>query len=247
MGELYRLRGAYRHALVCYQYCLGLSLELDDRMMVAVSCENIAQVNIEEGQYDSAARLLAKAITLAQVLNIPYFLSAELYSRAEVLAAQRADHAAQAANEQALRVAEQVERRDVLLKAQLLALDLRARLEPAEQAAAAAECGALLEQWAAASEQAAILYQRWKIGGHAADRARASELYREVYTQTPNTEYRRRLHELTGERPPDPPALPPPPPIMAQKRMRFEALLDRVDTVVAASSAPDVSRRAVGE
>jgi len=246
MGELYRLQGAYQRALVCYEYCLGLSLELDDRMMVAVSCENIAQVNIEQGHYEAADHLLAKAITLAQVLNIPYFLSAELYSRAEVLAAQRADGEAQAANDQALRVAEQVERRDILLKARLLALDLRVRLDLAEHSAAAAECGALLEQWSEPGDQAAIFYQRWKIGGQEADRAQASELYREVYAQTPNTEYRRRLHELTGEPPPDPPALPAPPPIMVQKRAGLQALLDRVDTVIAASGAPDGSR-AVGE
>ena len=52
--------------------------------------------------------------------TINYFLAAELFGQAEIYAAQRSYDEAQAANDQALRLAAQVERKEILFKAQLL-------------------------------------------------------------------------------------------------------------------------------
>jgi adenylate cyclase len=229
MGEVYRLQGEYTQALTCYQYGLGAAIELDDRMAATVTIENIAYTNMAQGSYDRAERLFTKAAALAQALNLPYFLVADLQGQAELCAARGDYVPSQATNDEALRIAAQIERKDILFKAQLRAIDLKVALGQTERAGAAAECLALLEQWPEASEQAAIFYALWKLTDRDAYRLRAAELYAAAYARTPNAEYRRPIEELTGEPPPEPPALPPPPGIITQRTASLDAMLEKVD------------------
>ena len=150
------------------------------------------------------------------VATINYFLAAELFGQAEIYAAQRSYAEAQAANDQALRLAAQVERKEILFKAQLLAIDLRVALGQRGHETPATECARLLDVWPEDGEQAAIYYQLWRLAGSTDHQSRAAELYHQLYARTPNVEYRQRIQELTGTPPPEPPALPPP--IITQQR-----------------------------
>jgi class 3 adenylate cyclase/tetratricopeptide (TPR) repeat protein len=231
MGEVYSFQGDYAQALICDQYGLSAAIELDDRMAIAVTLENIAQTYLEQELFHEAEALIARAITIARSLNIPYFLAAELFGQAEIYAAQHSYAEAQAANDQALQVAAQVERKEILFKAQLLAIDLRVALGQRSHETPAAECASLLDVWPEDGEQAAIYYQLWRLTGSADQQSRAAELYHRLYAHTPNVEYRQRIQELTGTPPPEPPALPPP--LITQERADLGALLGRVDALIA--------------
>jgi class 3 adenylate cyclase/predicted ATPase len=241
IGELYRSQGDFSPALACYRYGLSAAIELDDRMVIVGTVGNIAHTYLSQAIYGQSERLFAVATDLAYSLNMPYFRAHYLAGQAELFATQGRHAAAQAANDAALQVAEQIELREIQLKAQLLAIELRVKLGQADRAAALGVCAALLEQWSEADQQAAIYYQLWRLSELDDHQAQAAERYRELYARTPNVEYRQRIRDLTGAAPPDPPALPALPAIIAQKSVNLDALLDRVDALITPSE-PDESR-----
>jgi hypothetical protein len=121
----------------------------------------------------------------------------------------------------------------------LLALDVRVALGQTDRATARDECEALLAQWTETSEQAAICYSLWRLSGGDEQRQRATTFSRDLYTHTPNVEYRRRLEELSGEPIADPPALPPLPEMITQETLSLEALLGKLDVMMASSGTSE--------
>jgi tetratricopeptide (TPR) repeat protein len=232
IGEVYRFQGDFVRALISYRYVLDATIDLDERKLTTLTVGNIAYAYAGQGRDEEADYLFDIAITLDRALGLPYSLADDLYGKAELLFAQRRYDEAQAANDEALRVAIQVERRDIHLKAQILDIELRVALGQADRATAARECAAMQEVWPEASEHAAIAYELWRLTGLEEHRRQAAELYREQYAHTPNIEYRQRLAILTGSPPAEPPALPDLPEIITQKRVELDALLRRVDAMV---------------
>jgi tetratricopeptide (TPR) repeat protein len=239
MAEVYRAQGEHVQALVSACYALQIALELDEKMATAVVVGNMAWAFMGQGRHDEAARLFHWAVALARALDIPYYLVEALHGQAELWRA-RGDHvAAQEANDEALRLAVEIESKDIELKARLLAIDVRVALGQTDRATARSEYEALLARWTEASEQAAINYALWRLWGGKEQRQRAMTLYRDLYAGTPNVEYRRRLEELSGEPAGDAPALPPLPEIITQETVPLEALLGRLDTMMDAGGSGD--------
>jgi class 3 adenylate cyclase/tetratricopeptide (TPR) repeat protein len=238
IGELYRAEGEHARALACYQYGLAAAIELDDRMSIVGTVGNIARIYLDQGQHAAALRLFEVAAAIERELNLPYFLVADLYGAALChRAAGRLDRA-QADNDEVLALAE--EDPEYELKARLLAIELRVALGQADREAAAGECAALLDARTEEGEQAAIVYQLWRLTGRAEHRDQAAARYHELYARTPSAEYRQRLIELTGEAPTEPPPLPAPPPIVGQRTVGLGALLARVDAAIG-TPPPDVA------
>src|SRR5258706_5499549 len=129
MSDTYRVQGDYVRALTCYGYALNGAIELNDRMVSMVSLGYIAQIYMEQGRYDQAEALFAKASALAESLNIPYFLCEHRYGKADLDSRRKHYADAQSANDEALRIATQVERKDIHVRAQLLANDLELVLD----------------------------------------------------------------------------------------------------------------------
>ena len=107
---------------------------------------------------------------------MPYYLAESMCLQAGVLAAQQRFSAALASAEAALQLATAVERKDTRFKAQLLALDLRARQGQRERAAAIGECGRMLARWAEPEQQAAIFHQLWRLSGRDEHRSQAEQV-----------------------------------------------------------------------
>jgi len=110
-----------------------------------------------------------------------------------------------------------------------LSIRLHAALQASDAPSAVHELEALLAEWPAEREQAAIHYalsclqsDSERFLPHA---ARAAQLYRDVYQQTGMIEYRQYYEELTGIILADPPALPPPPEVVTTHTVDLEALL----------------------
>jgi hypothetical protein len=118
--------------------------------------------------------------------------------------------AAQAENDEALRIAAEIELREIQLKASLRAIELRLRVGEIDRGAASAACVELLEQSADPGERAEIAHALWGLSGLDDYRAYAAERYAELYDHTPSAEYRERYRELGGADLPAPPPLPAP-------------------------------------
>jgi hypothetical protein len=83
--------------------------------------------------------------------------------------------------------------------------------------------------WPDASEQAALYYEIWRLDPTRQDaRQTAADLYRELYSRTPDVEYRKRYAELTGETLPETEPLPPLPEHLLGEPIDLEALFERV-------------------
>ncbi len=241
IGVLYRLQGDHARALAAFHFVLDTAITLYERAAAAVAVGNIAWTFADQGLPERAEQLFARAITLAQALNIPYYLVDALYGRAE-LHARRGDYAAaQVSNNEALRIAEEAECPDIQLKAQILAIDVRVAMGLTERTRAAMEYEALLEQRAEPNERAAIYYALWRLTGADDRRRQAVELYEELAGATPNVEYRERLVELGASRLDAPVILPPLPSSMTEHATPLNTLLIQVDALIAASGSAEPS------
>jgi len=204
-GELYRHHGDMRLAHACYATAIALMSELRDWRVLLINVGNLGVALAAQGDWDRAKKLLGHAVRLARTIENPYHLCEFAYHQARVLAEQDEYRQAAGLNDEAHALAEQIERRDVLLPTELLAVRLRVVSGALTPSAAGRELDALTSRWPEPREQAAIEFERWRSGaGGEKARRRASELHRILHTQHPDVEHAATVgipHPLKGERP----------------------------------------------
>ncbi len=209
-GELYRHHGDMHQAFACYATAIALMSELRDWRVLLINVGNLGVALAADGEWDRAEKLLGHAVRLARAIENPYHLCEFAHHRARVLAEQDEYRRAAALNDEALAVAEKIERRDVRLPAELLAVRLRVASGALTPSAAGRELDELASRWPEPREQAVIEFERWRSGaGGEKARCRASELHRALHAQQPDVEHALRYAELTGRSLPPPPPLPP--------------------------------------
>lgn len=200
-GTVYRQVGMVESALACYQTALDVGLALGDWDTIATSLGNLAELYIDQDQYDTAAPLLARSLELFQTLEAPFTASYFLQRQATLLHTLNRTAEAVQVNQQAIEVAEQVQRQDVLLQAQLLAV----RIEVAEQQITLEEATAKLRQWLTAdppwppAEQAQLHQLLWELTGNTEAKEQAAVLYQSLYEEAPNVAYLKQYRQLTGK------------------------------------------------
>jgi DNA-binding SARP family transcriptional activator len=233
MGVVYAEQGEYDHALTCYLCLLRVTLELGDRRALCVAVGNMISVYTELGQYDVAERLTRQAIALGRALNIPLYLCEFLQAGAELFTRQGRYAEARVLNDEAASMAAQIGRTDVQLSALLLSVRLRVVSGAAMPVEAAHELASLRNHWPEDLQQAAILYELWRLDPMQTHHGqRAAVLYGRLSAHTPNITYRQRYQELTGMAPAAPPSLPLPPAAVAGSPVDLEALLAQVDRLI---------------
>jgi class 3 adenylate cyclase/tetratricopeptide (TPR) repeat protein len=204
-GELYREHGDHTRALGCFVHALTIALDLGDRTSMLGQLGNLGLTAAAQGRTDVADRLLTRAIGLARQLTAPYLLCEFLFWQAKL----RADHGGKGAavlNAEALAIADRIDHRHHRLHCRLLAVRLTCDFT------AQARLRALLPDWQAPADQAAIHTELWRLAGVVASREVAVELVRDLLRSAPSEELREQLAILTGEDPPECPVLPPLPP-----------------------------------
>ncbi|MCI0711898.1 MAG: tetratricopeptide repeat protein, partial [Chloroflexi bacterium] len=206
------LEGHYDAAFQCSAYHLQQSLNMHDRRATAIALNNIALVDMRRGHHQRAERLSKLAIQLARSLGIRFQLCAWLYQDALRLLERDDITRANVANREALTMAREIERKEIMFDAQVLDLELRFRLAELPAPDALAELKTLLDDAANDKAQAAILFTMWRIDStDSVSAEQAAALYRDLYPTSPDITYRERYHELTGEMLPlatQPPDLP---------------------------------------
>ncbi|MCB0034475.1 MAG: tetratricopeptide repeat protein, partial [Anaerolineales bacterium] len=200
-GTVYRQVGMAESALACYQTALDVGIALGDWGTIATSLGNLAELYIDQEQYDVAEPLLARSLALFQTLEAPFTACYFLQRQAALLhTLQRTAEAAQI-NAQAIKMAEQVQRQDVLLSAQLLAL----QLQVAEQQITPSEAAVQVRAWLTAeppwppAEQAQLHQLLWQLTDDLEAKKQAAALYQSLYHETPNIAYHKQYQQLTGK------------------------------------------------
>jgi len=195
----------------------------------------MADVAKKQGRTAEAERLYADAVALGRALNLRFNLCSYLQRQAALYAAQERWAEAETLNTEARALAEEVGRREVSFEAALL--DVQMRVWRGKLRGEAARSALLaLRELAQETEQFAALYGALTEldPQDAAARAEALTHYRALYARTGSAEDAAHVRALSGETLPPPPQLPPLPEVVAQAQADLEALLRRVETLIAA-------------
>ena len=205
LGIAYSLKGEHERAMDYLQQALGLCRDLGYRSGEALWLGNLGEMHRRQGQYKQALAYYEQAIPMHRELNTRGNLAETLHGKASILRKQGDYAGAQAANDEALHVAEQIGYRILIFSAGMQKEHIayaQAALaqDAAGQAKAAAALRAMLAASAAAEEQAALHQTLWEISGDKAHARAALKLYRQLYTEKPDAEYLKHIHELEGKR-----------------------------------------------
>jgi DNA-binding SARP family transcriptional activator len=234
MGILYADQGEYANALACCHCLLRMTLELGDRQNVCVAVGNMISIYAAQGKYALAERLSQQAIALGRALNIPLYLCEYLHVSTELLARKGRYAEACSLNDEAINMIAQIGRTDIQLPAHLLSFRLRLAMGEVSTAEATRELESLLNVGGEDHQQAAILYELWRLDNRRVScQQRAAELYRRLYARTSKIIYRHCYEELAGEALPGSPSLPTPPEVVVSSMVDLETLLVQVDRLIA--------------
>lgn len=235
IGILYYAQGEYAHALQCFTCQLEIGLEVGDWRVISFALSDMAEVFKQQEDHPTAEPLCQATVRLARALNMRLELGRYLYRTAELLAWQHRYAEALPLAGEARDVADSAGQQDIVLDAQLLALRVRHSSGTLSTVDAVAELKSWFGDWPADEQQADLHYTTWQIDpGQQTARAQAAELYRTLFSRTPNAQYARRYHALTGDTLPDPPALPPLSGVVAQCTSDRAALARRAAEAIAA-------------
>jgi class 3 adenylate cyclase/predicted ATPase len=229
-GSIYRQAGELDRALTCFSQALRISAELGDQPGIATHLHNLALVFFWMDDYEKVGRLCGRAADLGRALNLPQIHGDALYFQAyaELLSggAQRARSLIRQALE--LRSAGS-ENEEALFLARVLDLECGLAVKEIASDEAARQLQTMLAASERPEQRARLHYARWRLDPQRdEDRRSAAELYRGLYSDTADVEYRTRYQALTGERLPPPPALPPVPEAVLQTTVDLNSLLRRV-------------------
>jgi hypothetical protein len=241
MSVLYRKQGDLGAALRLAEQGALRAAEISFWSSVAAGLGHSGYILVLQGRLDEAERRLPRAAALLERLNQRCDLCEALYFWAELLVRQQDLCRALSLAEQARAMATDVGRGEYQLAATILGIRLRLAHGQLDVAAASDELERLLPAWSQDVQQAALHYELWRLDpAREADRRAAADLYHTVHERAPRHEFRTRYHALTGERLPDPSAPPDIMAVSARQPGDMDALLARVDRVIAdLGQAPD--------
>jgi tetratricopeptide (TPR) repeat protein len=238
MGNVYLRYGMYPQALACFTKNLQISLEIGDTAGVGFTAWNIASAYLGERQLAGAQELAQRAITIDRLLDTPYELCEALHTLGKILAARGRYEEALEPTREALQIAQEIGYGEIHFQAAVGEVRLLLALKHISAAEAVRRLQVTQEQFRDEHgddiEAAEVAYRIWKFDTAQEEaRQQAADLYKALYAQTPNAEYRNRYRDLTGEDLPEPPALPPLPESVTEGLPHLTALLDAVDALIA--------------
>jgi tetratricopeptide (TPR) repeat protein len=235
LGRIYEHAGDCRRAIQCHTASARIAGDRCERLYLGLALSALAGTYAAQG-CEEEAELLFESV-LASDLPQPYERCECLQLYAELLFRQGRYEDAYRLNEEALRLARDVARRDVRLAAEVLAIRLQFALGKIDLCDGIAALEQMLPAWPGSAERAALQYEIWRLDGtRDAARRSAADAYRALYQDCPRSEYRRCYRNLTGEDLPEPPPLPELPEIVMRYTMEPNELLGRLDRMLRSAS-----------
>ncbi len=212
MSVAFRKLGGLDRASRCCAVSARLGADIGYWHVVHISLAHLGHMEAIEGKLAHAERLLEASVGPMREARLPYSLCEALYFLAELRERQGDLDSALGTAEEAVNVARGVQRRDYAFVGQILATRLERRLGKIDCATAIARLLDMEKGDPAPHRQALLAYARWQLDrGREDDRQTSAELYAQIYPNRPNSLYRQRYGELTGQDLPSPevPDLPP--------------------------------------
>jgi len=174
-----------------------LHLTIGNHLTAALWLLNIGQVDMVQGQYEPALVYTQQAIAQFRALMNDRYTVMGLIQQAQILFQQGQVAAAVLSLTEALQFGEPISEKSTLFEAYLLRGQIAFAQGQAGQGQR--ELEGMLAEFNSPAERAHIHYVLWQLTGDEAHGEQATQLYRQLLTQTPNYRYRQHLDDLTGK------------------------------------------------
>ncbi len=199
---IYAEAGDLDHALACSEEALRIEEALGNAWERARHLASIGTLALRQDEFARALALFEEALPVLRAHGARYYVLTPLRDQAEALYRLRRWDAAAAACAEALALAEELSRRDDVLRCQ--ALGAMVAFARGETVAAPRALEALLREADEPADQAMLHYELWRMGQGDRHAQTAVALYQDLSERAPRAAYRIRVDELravVGDRP----------------------------------------------
>ncbi|MBW5447667.1 tetratricopeptide repeat protein [Cohnella sp. CFH 77786] len=228
MGKIYMRAGYHPEARSCLLFCLQEALQIGDVRVMAIVLSLLGHTLDEQGNEESAWRVLVQAERIAAQFGIPYYLCDTLYYMGHHAVKRMRWDEAQRCIHQAMALAGKQRRQGLCCKLELLLLRTYSGKEEITMQKIAERLQQLLSQHPDRKEQAMIHLASWELCGSEESRVHATRLLEELYRNAPVPTYAKWEAVLRTKLQGVPRGAPPIPREAAQCETRMEQLLDAV-------------------
>ncbi len=205
MGAIYFMTGSFKKSLRCFEDHLKIATEIGDKNGMAISMGNIGDLQRLLKNYETSEKYLNEAIALKRELNLKYYLCNGLFARAELYFEQKRLRESLKNCEEALNIAGAVKNEEQVFKARLLTAKIKfaQSTDPASKEAAFEDVSAILKNEKNMERAAGLNYELYKMAQkicaktvETSYRAKSLTLYKKLYKNIANYEYKQRIKEL---------------------------------------------------
>lgn len=197
LGRYYQYLGRYDLAAPCFAFCLEEAVGIKDLRIVAIALSFEGSNLIAQRRLEEAEPLLERAVRLFSRLNTPYFACEALYYMSLLRHGRHQPERAAQIAEEALEIANRLKRKDMQVRLLIHLQQLRIETGGAPEAVALLQ--SMREQFSGDREQAAILYEIWKLNPELAEQKEAALMLNEaLFRKSGKQQYIDRCRELSG-------------------------------------------------
>ncbi|MEM6320058.1 MAG: tetratricopeptide repeat protein [Bacteroidota bacterium] len=195
IGDLHTVKGEFDKAIQFLERQLALCRELSYQKGIAKAVNTLGDIYFYKNQFEISVNYYDLAIEVTRQINNRLVLGSSLIEKGKPLVAQRKIEAAKAAQQEAMEIAEELGNPDLIFDAKILG----ARVAFAEKKLADAKdiLDQLLAEEHSLKERADIYFELYRVAtDKEAYRQKALHLYQNLYSETPQFLFRKRMQQL---------------------------------------------------
>src|SRR6056297_2258209 len=193
MGNIHYLQGDYEKAMQCFEEQKQTFMELDHKRGYLVAVGNMGMIYMKQGNYDQTMWCYDEVIKIDRELELKPYLCEDLQYKANLLFILKDFPNARLVNAEAIQIAMEVERKEIVFASTILQHKLHALENPQE---AVSQLTRMLEEETEEENTALMHYEIYKINQSDEHRQTALEQYQKLLDKTSNHTYKVKIEEL---------------------------------------------------
>ena len=196
IGDLHTVKGEFDKAIQFLERQLALCRELSYQKGIAKAVNTLGDIYYYKDQYEISVNYYDLAIEVTRQINNRLVLGSSLIEKGKPLVAQGKIQEAKTSQEEALKLAEELGNPNLIFDAKILGAKV-AYSEGDLKLATSLLKRLLEEEGRSEKEKADINYELYKVSGHIEKyRKNALSLYQNLYSETPQFLFRKRMQQL---------------------------------------------------
>ncbi|KAA3604001.1 MAG: hypothetical protein DWQ06_05480 [Calditrichaeota bacterium] len=200
IGDVERSKGEFNKALKLYGKSLKIANFIDDSILKGNTILKIGITHFEENNIEKAQKLFDEALKL---LHQKKFDTAEvLFYKSKLLFQIKDYEVSKKLSEKGLVIFEEMKRKDKFAKQNLFEskiLSSKINFALGDKTNPPKQLLEMLSQTEVKEEIATLNYEIWKMTSEDKYKIEALKLFQELYSKTPNFEYKKRIKELENQ------------------------------------------------